>query len=61
MPADMGDMTADMMQEMPPEAMGSMTAPMMEAMPPEAMAGMDAGMMEAERLDNFFVSIPQIF
>ena len=29
LPPDMGDMTADMMNDMPPEAMGSMTADMM--------------------------------
>ena len=45
MPADMGDMTADMMSSMPADAMGGMTADMMEAMPADAMGGMDAGMM----------------
>ena len=37
MPPDMGDMTADMMGQMPPEAMGGMNADMMGQMPPEAM------------------------
>ena len=33
MPPDMGDMNADMMGQMPPEAMGGMTADMMGKCP----------------------------
>ena len=38
MPADIGEMTADMMQAMPPEAMAGMNADM-QAMPPEQWQG----------------------